>query len=69
VLRANEKAALAQAASSFRENSSNGRVNSRQNFLGKSYGGGKRGVKEFLDNKPIENQQLTKFTGIHLYPS
>src|SRR5438105_3766740 len=38
------------AASSSRENSSNGVLN-RQNFLAKSYEPKKQGVKEFLGNK------------------
>jgi hypothetical protein len=45
----NEKAARQWAASSLRENSSNGGIY-RQNFLAKSYEPKKQGVKEFFRN-------------------
>jgi hypothetical protein len=47
---ANEKATRQKAASSSRENSSNGEFD-RQNFLAKSYEPKKGGVKQFLGNK------------------
>jgi hypothetical protein len=47
------------AASSSRENSSNGVLN-RQNFLAKSYEPKKQGVKEFLGNKRLCFQQFAE---------
>jgi hypothetical protein len=60
VFAANEKAARQQGDLFFsRENSSNGGCKFRQNFLPKSYGPKKQGVKQFLSNKCLYFQQLT----------
>src|ERR1700751_5433311 len=48
------------AASSSRENSSNGRSKSRQNFLAKSYESKNRGVKQFLGNKCLCFQSVSE---------
>jgi len=52
------------AASSSRENSSNGGLKFRQNFLPKSYEPKNGGVKRFLGNKRYCFQQLTKSVNI-----
>src|ERR1700734_887572 len=60
----NEKATRQKAAFSSRENSSNGGLESRQNFLPKSYEPKKGGVKRFLGNKCLYFQQLAKLMNI-----
>jgi hypothetical protein len=48
------------AAFSSRENSSNGGLKTRQNFLAKSYEPKNGGVKRFLRNKRLYFQQFTE---------
>src|SRR5579864_3471126 len=60
----NEKATRQLGGLFSRENSSNGGLESRQNFLPKSYERKNRGVKRFLRNKYLCFQHVTNIVNI-----
>ncbi len=60
----NEKATRQLGGLFSRENSSNGGLESRQNFLPKSYERKNRGVKRFLRNKYLCFQYVTNIVNI-----